>query len=245
MSETKTFLSALHALQSEAPKLPKDKTNPHFNSKFTGLDTIVETIGPLLTRHGLVWITKPSQSDHGPTLEYRLVHVESGEGEQGTMPLLLTKTDSQGLGSALTYARRYALCSVLNLVSDDDDDGNASSAPVSSRPGSPGRTSEGVTASPKQIQTLNKLIKQKAATFNQVEAILKQSGFDFEMSVDWRDKLTGGGKGSASALIGWLMERPLPDTENPSDVPGYGSEDFKVPPAGGDDVPFDTQETAA
>jgi hypothetical protein len=39
------------------------------------------------------------------------------------MPLLLSKNDAQGMGSAITYARRYALCAVLNLVADDDDDG--------------------------------------------------------------------------------------------------------------------------
>jgi hypothetical protein len=39
------------------------------------------------------------------------------------MQLLLSKNDAQGQGSAITYARRYALCAVLNLVADDDDDG--------------------------------------------------------------------------------------------------------------------------
>jgi hypothetical protein len=126
-SETPGFLSALAALQAELPKLPKDKTNPHFHSKFTGLDTIVETVGPLLVKHGLAWITKPDRDELGPYLGYRLVHVATGEGEAGRMPLLLNKDDMQGLGSALTYARRYALSSVLNLVADEDDDGGAAS----------------------------------------------------------------------------------------------------------------------
>jgi hypothetical protein len=123
--ETSSFLSALLAVQAEAPTLPKDKTNPHFGSKFTGLDTIVEKVGPLLVKHRLVWITQPGRDELGPFLEYRLVHVDSGEGLIGRMPLLLSKGDSQGLGSALTYARRYALTAVLNLVADEDDDGNS------------------------------------------------------------------------------------------------------------------------
>jgi hypothetical protein len=45
------------------------------------------------------------------------------------MPLLLDKRNSQGLGSAITYARRYALTAVLNLVADEDDDGNQASSP--------------------------------------------------------------------------------------------------------------------
>jgi hypothetical protein len=128
-TETSRFLSALAALQAELPKLPKDKTNPHFHSKFTGLDTIVDAVGPLLVKHRLVWMTMPGRDQFGPYLEYRLVHVDSDAegGIFGRMPLLLTKDDMQGLGSALTYARRYALSSVLNLVADEDDDGSAAS----------------------------------------------------------------------------------------------------------------------
>lgn len=122
-----TFRDALLAVQSEAPALPKDKTNPHFASKFTGLDTIIEKVGPLLTKHRLVWTTLPGRDELGPYLEYRLLHVDSDEGLTGRIPLLLSKGDSQGLGSALTYARRYALVSVLNLAADEDDDGNSAS----------------------------------------------------------------------------------------------------------------------
>lgn len=232
---TESFLTALHAFQAEAPALPKDKTNPHFNSKFTGLDTIVEKIGPLLSKHNLVWITKPGQSDHGPTLEYRLVHVGTGEGETGTMPLLLTKTDSQGLGSALTYARRYALCSVLNLVSDDDDDGNS----ASSGEARPGRTPQGVTASEKQVGYLRKLIKQKKASEEQLNFMLIEVGAQgVQVAEGWTERLP---VAVASGLIEWLKERPLPDTANRSDVP-YGEVPVEDP--GPQDVPFPVEEPA-
>jgi len=127
-SETPGLLDALLALQAELPKLPKDKTNPHFRSKFTGLDTIVETVGPLLAKHGLAWMTLPGRDELGPYLGYRLLHVASGQSEGGQVPLILAKDDMQGLGSALTYARRYALSCALNLVSDEDDDGHAASS---------------------------------------------------------------------------------------------------------------------
>jgi hypothetical protein len=143
VSDPSSFLSALLAVQAEAPALPKDKTNPHFRSKFTGLDTIVETIGPLLVKHRLVWITKPGRDELGPFLEYRLLHVDTGEGETGRMPLLLSKGDSQGLGSALTYARRYALCAVLNLIADDDDDGNSAAPSNYGQPKPEGRNLQG------------------------------------------------------------------------------------------------------
>jgi hypothetical protein len=119
------LLQAILKVQAEVGTLPKDATNPHFKSKYTPLDTIVEHVGPILNKHGLIWLTLPTRDELGPALTYRLQHAASGEKVEGTMPLLLTKQDPQGLGSALTYARRYSLCAVLNLVADDDDDGNA------------------------------------------------------------------------------------------------------------------------
>jgi hypothetical protein len=77
-------------------------------------------------------MTFPESAEGGrPVLGYRLQHAQSGEKVGGVMPLLLTKQDPQGLGSALTYARRYSLCAVLNLVADDDDDGNTASQKTS------------------------------------------------------------------------------------------------------------------
>lgn len=128
MAEHKSLFAALAAFQAEAPTLPKTATNPHFRSKFTPLDVIVEQTRGLLSKHGIVWIAKPGENADGkPVLDYTLAHAASGEREDGSMPLLLAKPDSQGQGSAITYARRYALCAVLNLVADDDDDGNAAS----------------------------------------------------------------------------------------------------------------------
>jgi hypothetical protein len=121
--------TALLAFQAEAPTLPKDATNPHFRSKFTSLEAIVERIGPLLAKNGLTWATLPTVLPESgmPALRYRLTHAASGEYIEDTMPLLVTKADPQGQGSAITYARRYSICAVLNLVADEDDDGNSAS----------------------------------------------------------------------------------------------------------------------
>lgn len=125
MTEVKNGLwEALRLVQSQAPTLPKDATNPHFKSKFTPLDTIVKTVGPLLANNGLVWTAKPSHDDGKPVLRYELVHADTGDAIADAMPLFMGKESSQDLGSAITYARRYALSSVLNLVSDEDVDGS-------------------------------------------------------------------------------------------------------------------------
>lgn len=128
MTETTGLLSAMLAVQREVTTLPKDTINPAFRSKYTPLDTIVEIVTPILCTHGLVWSTLPGYADDGsPVLRYQLAHAPSGESTGGAMKLLLSKTDPQGQGSAITYARRYSLCAVLNLVADEDDDGNSAS----------------------------------------------------------------------------------------------------------------------
>lgn len=220
--QTKPLLAALLAVQAEAPPLKKSAENPHFRSKFAPLDKIVETINPILHKHGLVWSTLPGHDEYGPALTYRLAHAESGEVLEGTMPLLLSKQDAQGQGSAITYARRYALCAVLNLVAEDDDDGAraaTSRAQTGESNGRAGRPSE------KQVEFLQNLVKQKKPTVAQLKVMLAEIGApDVEIEEGWASTLTGGKEGQASALIERLKTGPLP-TEGPkaetppSDVP--------------------------
>lgn len=130
-----TLLDALLAFQAEAPRLTRDetaevvskRTGGKYSYKYTPLQTIMAEIQPLLTKHLLVWTTAPGRDEHGPTLKYELVHTSSGEGIKGIMPLMIEGQGAQAVGSAITYARRYALVSVLNLVAEDDDDGRAAS----------------------------------------------------------------------------------------------------------------------
>lgn len=130
MSEPNPLTQALLAVQAELPKLQKTKINPAFRSKYVPLEELHEEVMPLLHAHGLVWLTMPASlndTDPTPGLAYHIIHAESGEGTGGWMPLVLAKNDPQGQGSAITYARRYALMAVLGLVADNDDDGNAAS----------------------------------------------------------------------------------------------------------------------
>ena len=132
MSPTiKALAVALIAAQGELPKLSKDKTNPFFNSSYAGLDTVLPAALKVLTTHGLGLIQSVGEDSRGGTTLTTILMHESGEWLSDTQPLLLTKTDPQGQGSAITYGRRYAVMSMLGLVADDDDDGNAASkAPV-------------------------------------------------------------------------------------------------------------------
>lgn len=84
---------------------------------------------PLLNDNGLVLTQFPTfieniVGDPTPALLTRITHVASGDSIEATAPLMLDKQTAQGLGSAITYMRRYALLSILGLVADVDDDGN-------------------------------------------------------------------------------------------------------------------------
>lgn len=226
-NEPTGLLDALLAVQAEAPTLPKDGVNPHFHSKFTPLDTIVETIGPILNRNKLVWTSWPTTDEHGqPALSYQLSHVPTGETKEGTMLLLLTKSDPQGQGSAITYARRYSLCAVLNLVADDDDDGHAAG-----NGGARGGSNEKPTAP--QLKFLKTLVTQNKPPERTMRAMLDQVGAqEVDFAAGWTDKIS---KQQASELIEIFKTGLLPDPDA-QDVP---SDHPPAPEVGDDsDLPF-------
>jgi hypothetical protein len=105
-----------------------DATNPHFKNKFASLGSILHAILPVLNKNGIALMQHPTIVDGKPALRTVLLH-ESGESSEDTMLLILDKENSQGQGSALTYARRYAVMSALGLVAEEDDDGQAASRP--------------------------------------------------------------------------------------------------------------------
>lgn len=125
MSMNPELAKALLAVQAEAPTLQRDGINPHFKAKYVTLETLMETILPVLNRHGVVVVQSPTEGG----LATALIHAESGATVESVIPLLLDKDNSQGQGSAITYARRYALMAMLGLVADEDDDGAAASKP--------------------------------------------------------------------------------------------------------------------
>lgn len=113
-------LSTFHSIMG---KVSKDSVNPFFKSKYAGLPNILEAIQEPLKESGIVFTQFPS--DEG--LCTIIVDVKSGEYMQSCYKILPVKNDPQAQGSAITYARRYALVSIFGLNVDDDDDGNKAS----------------------------------------------------------------------------------------------------------------------
>lgn len=124
---------ALCAAQTEFTAIPKDSSNPFFKSKYAGLPVVIAVASPILNKHGLSISQHISVEGDNDTMTTYLLH-ESGQYIAHAMRLHLVKSDPQGQGSAVTYARRYSYMSVLGLVADDDDDGNAGSGMPTIKP---------------------------------------------------------------------------------------------------------------
>ena len=119
--------TALAKFQGEMKNPPKNADNPFFKSKYCALDTIIDTIRPVMAKHGLSFIQSCSAVGAEVAVTTLVMH-ESGEWiESDPMTVHATKLDPQGAGSAITYNRRYSLSAVLGIASEEDDDGNSSS----------------------------------------------------------------------------------------------------------------------
>lgn len=122
--KSQTLAEALAAFQGELPTVDMDSSNPHFKSKFASLANITKKVIPVLSKHGFSY-TVGSFLDNGVlVIQAHLLH-ESGESRDFQFPI--TETQPQKIGSAITYAKRYAIQALTGVVADEDDDGNAAS----------------------------------------------------------------------------------------------------------------------
>jgi hypothetical protein len=167
-SETISNLAAaLVALQGETEHANYDKTNPHFRSKYASLAEVIDVIKGPLAKHGLSVLALPGyQADVGYLLTTRLIHA-SGEWIETEMKLNPTKDDPQGLGSAITYMRRYTLPGIGLYASEEDDDGNAASRPPKVQAPAPTPS-----MTPEQLEAKKKAYLDKLATLND-ETVIK------------------------------------------------------------------------
>ena len=116
---------ALCAAQAEMGGAVKDSNNPFFQSKYADLTSVVKAIKEPFSGQGLSYIQFPLSRDGEIGVTTRLMHV-SGEWLESEFTLPMTKKDPQAAGSAITYARRYALQSIAGIPTADDDAASAS-----------------------------------------------------------------------------------------------------------------------
>lgn len=111
---------ALVQAQAQMGAAFKDNTNPHYKSGFASLASVILTVKEPLHNNGLSFVQPTIRTDGFVGCETRIMHT-SGQWMEGELTLPLTKQDPQAAGSAITYARRYSLMSMLGLPTTDDD----------------------------------------------------------------------------------------------------------------------------
>lgn len=135
---TELAKAMLKVQQSVAPAA-KDSNNTFANSRYASLNAVIDACRDALIAQS-VWVVQypvPAEAGH-LGLVTKLVHGESGQWQASLMVVPLPKNDPQGYGSALTYARRYSLATLIGLVSEADDDAEAAT-PRRGKPNRPVR----------------------------------------------------------------------------------------------------------
>lgn len=127
----KAIAAAQAALEED--NVAKKLDNTFFNSKYADLAAAVSMARPAFAKAGVAIIQAPTTKGHLVRVTTLLAH-GSGQWMKSTLGMLPTKKDPQGVGAAITYARRYSLLAMTGLAPEEDDDANkVSNKPHDSR----------------------------------------------------------------------------------------------------------------
>ena len=110
-------------MQQTVQTVTKDAENPFTKSWYASLNSVMDACRDALIENG-IWLCQypvPVEQPNSLGLVTKLTHAESGQWQSSLAVVPLPKADPQGMGSANTYARRYALTVMLGMVTEDDD----------------------------------------------------------------------------------------------------------------------------
>lgn len=129
----KAIYTAFVAAQASFAPALKVNTNPHYKSRYVGLDGCIEAVLDALNANGIGLLQPTHECADGVTVETLFVHTSGESMSGGKLHVPAAKNDPQGYGSALTYARRYSLMAACGIAPEDDDGNAASRKPVAAK----------------------------------------------------------------------------------------------------------------
>lgn len=124
--EAESLAQAMALAFAQIEAATKGTNNPHFKTKYADLTSVIEAIKPALVAHNLFFTQQTRPHEKGVEVETVLHHANGDALSLGSLFVPADRNNAQGFGSALTYARRYALVTAFG-VPVEDDDGNAAS----------------------------------------------------------------------------------------------------------------------
>jgi hypothetical protein len=124
--QDKELLSAIKKVQEKVPIIKPNAENNFLKNKYATWGQVVSKSRPIVFETGLMVIQTPITlgTDYIPALNTKIIHLATGQNVESTFPIAYRGDDSQKLGSALTYTKRYMWVTMLGLIVDADDDGN-------------------------------------------------------------------------------------------------------------------------
>ena len=174
----------LSDFHKEVGTIRKDASNPFHKSKYATIESVLRTIQEPMSKAGLGFTQLPQQDG----LKTVIFDVDGDTTIESFVPYILAKDDMQGLGSAITYCRRYALVSMLGLEQEDDD----ANATIKKQP-QPKKKS-GTPSSLAEVVQYHKLDKKAFYAFANVDspeaakALFNDKGALSQMLEDFKNK---------------------------------------------------------
>lgn len=149
---------ALAAAQAEIENASKNTVNGQFRNKYADLAEVLNTVRPVFSKHGLAIVQFPGYENGLVSVETIVTH-DSGQWMSNTLSGPCTKPDPQGVGSCISYYRRYSLAAAAGIAQEDDD-ANAASGKGQNTDSVPSKP----VASPKQIDAINRGLEKLGIT---------------------------------------------------------------------------------
>lgn len=195
---------ALNEFQSEVVTVEKSTLNPFFKRKYADLASIMIESQPIVTKHGLAVSQFPDTTSDGKAALTTILTHTSGQFIRATVPLPVSRItitttrekgkdhngkdipekvtvedgyDPQEFGRAITYMRRYGYAAVLQIVIDEDDDGNKSSRRQPEKPPEP------VPSNPETAQKIKDIWKENGGTDEQLDTWVRKNNNDVALDV--------------------------------------------------------------
>ena len=160
-----SLAAALNKAQAEMSGAKKSAKNPFFRSNYANLEEVINCVKEPFANNGLSFVQFPISGDGLAGVETIIMH-ESGEFIANEFMLKCAKNDPQGMGSAITYARRYGLQSAVGIPSEDDDGEGA----MQRKPKAPLMTAKDAETKLETAKTVEDLVK----VWNSLPIDLKQ-----------------------------------------------------------------------
>ena len=164
---------ALHKFHGLMGKVGKDAVNPHFKNKYASLSNIIEATTPHLNAVGLSIIQLPCESG----LETMLLHTSGEYISSVSLTPCKDASNPQALGSALTYAKRYAYAGALNLNIDEDDDAQRATVAPAAQP----KAKAELTPQHPKWEAAKKAVSEGTTTVAEIEKAYTLTDFNAQL----------------------------------------------------------------